>query len=57
MNTPLTTKFSALAMAALVTISVLGGLDALATTGQSSEALLAQPSQLQMACTDGARKS
>ena len=52
-----TSKFMSFAFAAAVTLAIMGSLDALATTGQSSEALLAQHSTLQVACVDPARKS
>ena len=44
------------AFAALITLAIMGSLDALATSGQSSEALLARHGALQVACLDPAGK-
>jgi hypothetical protein len=49
-------KILSFAFAAAVTLAILGSLDALATSGQSAEALLAQHGTQQMACADPARK-
>jgi hypothetical protein len=55
MNRTITTKALSLGFAAVVTLGILGSLDALATTGQSAEALLAQRGPMQTACIDPAR--
>ena len=55
MNRTITSKAVSLGFAATITLAILGGLDALATTGQSSTALLAQHGTLQTACVDPAR--
>jgi hypothetical protein len=57
MNRSLTVKTLSFCFAAMVTLSILASLDALATTGQSSSALLAQKGTLQTACIDPARTS
>ena len=55
MNRSITTRAVSLGFAAMVTLSILGSLDALATSGQSSTALLAQHGTMQYACVDPAR--
>jgi len=55
MSQSITTKALALGFAAMITLAIMGSLDAIATTGQSSTALLAQRGTLQMACVDPAR--
>jgi hypothetical protein len=50
MQTTLHTKLAGFALALVVTTGILGGLDALATTGQSSDALLAQQGALVVSC-------
>lgn len=55
MNRTITTKALSLGFAALMTLGILGGLDAMATTGQSAEALFAQHGTMQTACVDPAR--
>jgi hypothetical protein len=54
MKHSITLKAFSLGFAAIVTLAIAGGLDAMATTGQSSTALLAQHGTLQTACTDTA---
>jgi hypothetical protein len=51
MKSSITTRFVSFGFAAMVTFAILGGLNALATTGQSAEALLAQHGPQQFACT------
>lgn len=53
----ITSRVIALGLAAAVTFSIMGSLDALATTGQAADALLSQQGSLQLACTDPARKA
>jgi hypothetical protein len=55
MSRTITSKVLSFGFAAMVTLSILGGLDALATTGQSADALLAQHGPQQTACVDPAR--
>lgn len=55
MTRTFTSKALSLGFAAMVTLSILGSLDALATSGQSSAALLAQHGPLQTACADPAK--
>ncbi len=57
MNVPLRTRLFSLALAGLITLGMLGSLDAIATSGQSPNAVLAQPGNLQLACESGAPKS
>ena len=57
MHTSVPTRLSAFALTSLITLALLSGLDALATTGQSADALLAQKRTLQLACTDDNRRS
>ncbi len=57
MNTQLSTKLTSFFFAALLTVTLLGSLDALATSGQSADALLSQQGHLQMACSNGLSKS
>lgn len=51
MKSAIVTKLVSFGFAATVTLAILGGLDAIASTGQSSEALLAQHGTMQVACT------
>jgi hypothetical protein len=55
MNRTITSKALSFGFAAMVTLAIMGSLDALATSGQSSTALLAQHGPLQTACIDPAR--
>jgi len=55
MNRTVTSKALSFGLAAMVTLAIIGSLDALATSGQSSTALLAQHGPLQTACIDPAR--
>lgn len=55
MSRKITSKALSLGLAAMVTLAIMGSLDALATTGQSSTALLAQHGPVQTACVDPAR--
>jgi len=56
MTTSLARKFASFGFAAIVTLTIMSSLDALATSGQSAEALLAQQGKLQVACTvDGGK--
>lgn len=57
MNRSLGIKTLSFCFAAMVTLSIMASLDALATTGQSSSALLAQKGTLQTACVDPSRSS
>jgi hypothetical protein len=50
------TRFLSFAFAATITLAIMGSLDALATSDQSSAALLAQQGPLQVACMDPSRK-
>ena len=52
MSSPLGSRLMSAVMALMVTLTIAGSLDALATTGQSAEALLSQHQMLQLACTD-----
>lgn len=57
MNLSTQTRLISLALAAVVTAGMLGSLNAIATSGQSSDAVLAQTGSLQLACGNGASKS
>jgi hypothetical protein len=56
MKQSISAKLFSLGFAACMTLAILGSLDALATTGQSQEALLAQQGPLQVVCADPSRK-
>jgi hypothetical protein len=49
MNTTIQTRLFSIAIAALVTFSILGGVNGLAVSGHSQQALLAQQGSLQLA--------
>ena len=55
MKQSITTKALSFSFALIVTMGIIGSLDALATTGQSADALLAQKGPMQTACVDPAR--
>lgn len=55
MSRTITSKALSFGLAAMVTLAIMGSLDALATSGQSATALLAQHGTLQTACADPAR--
>ena len=57
MNQPLRTRLFSLALAGLITLGMLGSLDAIATSRQSAHAVLAQPGGMQFACEKGMTKS
>lgn len=56
MTPSISTRLASLGFAAVITVAILAGLDTLATTGQSAEALLAQQGTLQVSCTADGRK-
>jgi hypothetical protein len=57
MMTPsISTRLASLGFAAVITVAILAGLDTLATTGQSAQALLAQQGTLQVSCVADGRK-
>ncbi|MFN9448249.1 MAG: hypothetical protein ACK58U_01115 [Rubrivivax sp.] len=51
-----TTRLPAFILAAVMTFGIMTGLDALAITGSSSEALLAQQGQLLVSCPAPSRQ-
>lgn len=55
MTRSITAKALSFGFAMMVTLAIMGSLDALATTGQSATALLAQQGTLQTACVDPSR--
>ena len=57
MMTPsISTRLASLGFATVITVAILAGLDTLATTGQSAQALLAQQGTLQVSCLAEGRK-
>lgn len=49
-------RLASFGFASVITLAMLTGLDTLATTGQSSQALLAQHGTLQVSCVHEGRR-